>query len=206
MIVKTAEFVTSAVGPKQYPTDGLPEIALAGRSNVGKSSMVNKFISRKNLAHTSSQPGKTQTMNYYKVNDQFYFVDLPGYGYARVSHTEKEKWGRFIDEYLTKRKNLCGVIQLVDLRHPPSKDDCSMYEWLVHMNHDVLVLATKCDKLSKGQWQKQVKQIKEGLKTRPGQQIITFSAETGQGLEELNAWVEEKLSQYGDPVPQMGME
>lgn len=206
MIVKSAEFVTSAVGPKQYPTDGLPEIALSGRSNVGKSSMVNKFINRKNLAHTSSQPGKTQTMNYYRVNNNFYFVDLPGYGYAKVSHTEKEKWGRFIDEYLTKRKNLCGVIQLVDLRHPPSKDDVSMYDWLMHMNHDVLVVATKCDKLSKGQWQKQVKQIKDGLKARPGQQIIPFSAETGQGIEEIHAWVEEKLLQFGEPIPDFDAE
>ena len=150
MIIKNAEFVISAVGPKQYPTDGLPEIALAGRSNVGKSSMVNKFVNRKNLARTSSKPGKTQTLNYYRVNnDAFYFVDLPGYGFAQVSQAEKDKWAKFIDAYLTKRENLCGVIQLVDLRHPPSKDDINMYEWLMHMHKDVLVVATKCDKIPK---------------------------------------------------------
>ena len=190
MIIRKTEFVTSAVGPKQYPNDGLPEIALAGRSNAGKSSLVNKFINRKNLAHTSSQPGKTQTMNYYRVNDAFYFVDLPGYGFARVSKSEKEKWGKFIDEYLTNRKNLTGVILLVDLRHDPTGDDCDMYDWLVHMHHDVLVVATKCDKVSKGQWQKQVKAIRTKLNATPDQKILVFSAETGQGLEELHQWVE----------------
>lgn len=187
MIVKNAEFVISAVGPKQYPTDGLPEIALAGRSNVGKSSMVNKFVNRKNLARTSSKPGKTQTLNYYRVNnDAFYFVDLPGYGFAQVSQAEKDKWAKFIDAYLTKREPLCGVIQLVDLRHPPSKDDINMYEWLMHMHKDVLVVATKCDKISKGQWLKHIKQVREGLKADKSQQILAFSAETGQGLEELH--------------------
>ncbi len=191
MIIKQAEFVISAVGPKQYPSDHLPEIALAGRSNVGKSSLINKFINRKNLARTSSKPGKTQTLNYYRINqDAFYFVDLPGYGFAQVSQSVKEKWGRFIDDYLTRRENLCGVIQLVDLRHPPSKDDIAMYDWLMHMHKDVLVVATKCDKISKGQWLKHVKQVREGLKADKSQQILVFSAETGQGLEELHSWVE----------------
>ena len=177
MIIKNAEFVISAVGPKQYPGDNLPEIALAGRSNVGKSSLINKFINRKNLARTSSKPGKTQTLNYYRINnDLFYFVDLPGYGFAQVSQSIKEKWSRFIDDYLTKRETLTGVIQLVDLRHPPSKDDIAMYDWLMHMHHDVLVVATKCDKISKGQWQKHVKQVREGLKADKSQQILVFSA------------------------------
>ena len=165
MIVKNAEFVISAVGPKQYPDDHLPEIALAGRSNVGKSSLINKFINRKNLARTSSKPGKTQTLNYYRINgNQFYFVDLPGYGFAQVSQSVKEKWGHFIEAYLVKRENLCGVIQLVDLRHPPSKDDIAMYDWLMQLHKEVLVVATKCDKVSKGQWQKHIKQVREGLK------------------------------------------
>ncbi len=195
MIIKNAEFVISAVGPKQYPTDGLPEIALAGRSNVGKSSMVNKFVNRKNLARTSSKPGKTQTLNYYRVNnDAFYFVDLPGYGFAQVSQSEKEKWAKFIDAYLTRRENLYGVIQLVDLRHPPSKDDINMYEWLMHMHKDVLVVATKCDKISKGQWLKHIKQVREGLKADKSQPILAFSAETGQGLEELQQWVESRIA------------
>lgn len=195
MIIKNTEFVISAVGPKQYPGDNLPEIALAGRSNVGKSSLINKFINRKNLARTSSKPGKTQTLNYYRINnDLFYFVDLPGYGFAQVSQSIKEKWSRFIDDYLTKRETLTGVIQLVDLRHPPSKDDIAMYDWLMHMHHDVLVVATKCDKISKGQWQKHVKQVREGLKTDKSQQILVFSAETGQGLEELHQWVEAHIT------------
>lgn len=195
MIIKNAEFVISAVGPKQYPGDNLPEIALAGRSNVGKSSLINKFINRKNLARTSSKPGKTQTLNYYRINnDLFYFVDLPGYGFAQVSQSIKEKWSRFIDDYLTKRETLTGVIQLVDLRHPPSKDDIAMYDWLMHMHHDVLVVATKCDKISKGQWQKHVKQVREGLKADKSQQILVFSAETGQGLEELHQWVEAHIT------------
>ncbi len=195
MIIKNTEFVISAVGPKQYPGDNLPEIALAGRSNVGKSSLINKFINRKNLARTSSKPGKTQTLNYYRINnDLFYFVDLPGYGFAQVSQSIKEKWSRFIDDYLTKRETLTGVIQLVDLRHPPSKDDIAMYDWLMHMHHDVLVVATKCDKISKGQWQKHVKQVREGLKADKSQQILVFSAETGQGLEELHQWVEAHIT------------
>lgn len=191
MIIKNAEFVISAVGPKQYPDDCLPEIALAGRSNVGKSSLINKFVNRKNLARTSSKPGKTQTLNYYRVNNNlFYFVDLPGYGFAQVSQTEKEKWAKFIDAYLTRRENLCGVIQLVDLRHPPTRDDINMYTWLMHMHKDVLVVGTKCDKISKGQWLKHIKQIREGLNADKSQPILAFSAETGQGMEELQQWVE----------------
>ena len=191
MIIKNAEFIISAVGPKQYPTDQLPEIALAGRSNVGKSSLINKFINRKNLARTSSKPGKTQTLNYYRINNnEFYFVDLPGYGFAQVSQSVKEKWSKFIDEYLTRRETLRGVIQLVDLRHPPTKDDIAMHDWLMQMHQDVLVVATKCDKISKGQWLKHVKQVREGLNADKSQQILVFSAETGQGLEELHSWVE----------------
>lgn len=196
MIIKQAEFVISAVSPKQYPDDGLPEIALAGRSNVGKSSLINKFINRKNLARTSSRPGKTQTLNYYRINQNyFYFVDLPGYGFAQVSRSVKEQWGKFIDEYLVGRENLRGVIQIVDLRHPPSKDDVMMYDWLMHINADVLVVATKCDKISKGQWQKHIKQVREGLRAAASQQITVFSAETGHGLEEVQSWVEARVTQ-----------
>lgn len=193
MIIKHAEFVVSAVGPKQYPTDQLPEIALAGRSNVGKSSLINKFINRRNLARTSSKPGKTQTLNYYRINNGFYFVDLPGYGFAQVSQAVKEKWGKFIEAYLRDRSNLRGVIQLVDLRHPPSKDDVAMYDWLMHMQHDVLVVATKCDKVSRGQWLKHVKQVREGLSADKSQPILVFSAESGQGLEELHQWVTQRV-------------
>ena len=195
MIIKNAEFVISAVGPKQYPADHLPEIALAGRSNVGKSSLINKFVNRRSLARTSSKPGKTQTLNFYRINNNaLYFVDLPGYGFAQVSQAEKDKWAKFIDAYLTKRENLCGVIQLVDLRHPPTKDDVNMYEWLMHLHRDVLVVGTKCDKISRGQWQKHIKQVREGLKADKSQPILVFSAETGQGLEELHAWVESRIA------------
>lgn len=199
MIIKNAEFIISAVGPNQYPTDELPEIALAGRSNVGKSSLINKFINRKNLARTSSRPGKTQTLNYYRINnDSFYFVDLPGYGFAKVSQSIKAQWGKFIDDYLFDRVTLKGVIHIVDLRHSPSKDDVAMYDWLMHLNRDVLVVATKCDKISKGQWLKHLKQVREGLGASKEQQIVLFSAETGQGLVEIQAWVAQYLPKTED--------
>lgn len=194
MIIKNAQFIISAVSPKQYPGDHLPEIALAGRSNVGKSSLINKFINRKNLARTSSKPGKTQTLNFYLINNnEFYFVDLPGYGFAQVSQSTKEQWGKFIEAYLLKRSNLRGVIQIVDMRHAPSKDDVNMYNWLLSNHLDVLLVATKCDKISKGQWAKHIKEIKKTLNCDPSQKIITFSSETGYGLEELNQWVENKV-------------
>ena len=196
MIIKQAEFIISAVGPKQYPEGDIPEIALAGRSNVGKSSLINRFINRKNLARTSGKPGKTQALNYYLINkDQFYFVDLPGYGFAQVSQSIKEQWGKFIEAYLLDRHNLKGVIQVVDLRHPPSKDDKMMYEWLSHMGKEILVVATKCDKISKGHWPKHAKQIREGLNAGKEQKIVVFSAETGQGLEEIQQWVAQYLPQ-----------
>lgn len=195
MIIKNAEFIISAVGPKQYPTDNLPQIALAGRSNVGKSSLINKFINRKNLARTSSKPGKTQTLNFYLINnDQFYFVDLPGYGFAQVSQSVKAQWGKFIDQYLSSCDEVRGVIQIVDIRHAPSKDDVSMYEWLMSKNLPTLVVATKADKISKGQWQKQLKLLKNTLHTVPEQEIIIFSAENGIGLDALQAWVENKVT------------
>ncbi len=195
MIIKNAEFIISAVGPKQYPTDNLPQIALAGRSNVGKSSLINKFINRKNLARTSSKPGKTQTLNFYLINnDWFYFVDLPGYGFAQVSQSVKAQWGKFIDQYLSGCGEVRGVIQIVDIRHAPSKDDVSMYEWLMSKNLPTLIVATKADKISKGQWQKQLKLLKNTLHTVPEQEIIIFSAENGTGLDALQAWVENKVT------------
>ena len=201
MIIKNAEFIISAVGPSQYPIDELPEIALAGRSNVGKSSLINKFINRKNLARTSSRPGKTQTLNYYRINNNsFYFVDLPGYGFAKVSQTIKAQWGKFIDDYLFERVTLKGVIQIVDLRHPPSKDDIAMYEWMMHLKRDVLVVATKCDKISKGQWAKHLKIVREGLGAGKEQQIVLFSAETTHGLPEIQDWVEQFLPKKDEAV------
>lgn len=193
MKVHNAEFIISAVGPKQYPEDGLPEIALAGRSNVGKSSLINSLIDRKNLARTSSKPGKTQTLNYYKIENLFYFVDLPGYGFARVSKTEKAKWGKMIEEYLNKRETLQMVMQLVDLRHPPSVDDQAMYDWLQHFGVPTIVVATKADKISKGQWQKHLKIVKETLKLKPNTPLHLYSSETKMGKEEVWKVIESYL-------------
>jgi GTP-binding protein len=184
--VNTAEIVISAVGPKQYPEGNLPEIALAGRSNVGKSSFINKMIHRKNLARTSSKPGKTQTLNFYILNESFYFVDVPGYGFAKVSKTEREAWGKMIEQYLVERDQLKAVVQLVDLRHPPSKDDCLMYDWLKYHELPVIVVATKSDKIPKGKWDKHKKVVKETLNMDPADKIVLFSSETGQGKDE--AW------------------
>jgi GTP-binding protein len=184
--INTAEIVISAVGPKQYPEGNLPEIALAGRSNVGKSSFINKMIHRKNLARTSSKPGKTQTLNFYILNEMFYFVDVPGYGFAKVSKTEREAWGKMIEQYLTERDQLKAVVQLVDLRHPPSKDDCLMYDWLKYHELPVIIVATKCDKIPKGKWEKHKKVVKETLNKHPEDPIVLFSSETGQGKDE--AW------------------
>lgn len=186
MKVTQAEFIISAVGPKQYPEDALPEIALAGRSNVGKSSFINKMLNRKSLARTSSKPGKTQTLNFFKINNIFYFVDVPGYGFARVSKTEKEKWGNMIEEYFTSRKELKTAIQLIDVRHPPTKDDQAMYSFLKYYEVPVIIIATKVDKISKGQWQKHEKIVRETLQMDKADSLVLFSSETGQGKDE--AW------------------
>ncbi|GIP39172.1 putative GTP-binding protein EngB [Paenibacillus sp. J31TS4] len=197
MKVNQAEFVISAVGPGQYPQDALPEIALAGRSNVGKSSLINRMIGRKNLARTSSKPGKTQTLNYYKINQDLYFVDLPGYGYAQVSKTQRATWGKFIEQYLTKRQELKLVLLIVDLRHPPSRDDQAMYDWLQHIGMPLCVVATKADKLSRGQWQKHLKIVKETLELRKEDKLIMFSSELGLGMDELWAFIEEQAGLAG---------
>lgn len=189
MKVTKAEFIISAVGPNQYPEDALPEIALAGRSNVGKSSLINRMINRKNLARTSSTPGKTQHLNYYRVNDRLYFVDVPGYGYAKVSKSQREVWGKMIEKYLQERETLKLVLQIIDLRHPPTKDDELMYDWLKAYELPVCVVATKADKVPKSRWQKHLKIIKEALVLRAGDPLILFSAEEGIGKDELWAQI-----------------
>jgi GTP-binding protein len=194
MKVTQAEFIISAVGPKQYPEDALPEIALAGRSNVGKSSFINKMLNRKSLARTSSKPGKTQTLNFFKINNTFYFVDVPGYGFARVSKTEKEKWGNMIEEYFTSRKELKTAIQLIDVRHPPTKDDQAMYSFLKHYEIPVIIIATKVDKISKGQWQKHEKIVRETLQMDKADKLVLFSSETGQGKDEAWKMIIEKIN------------
>lgn len=154
MKITNAEFIISAVQPHQYPSDALPEIALAGRSNVGKSSLINKLILRKNLARTSSQPGKTQQLNYYRINEALYFVDFPGYGYAKVSKTEREAWGKMIERYLQNREELKLVLLVIDIRHDPSKDDVLMFNWLKHFGIPMCIVCTKADKIPKSKWDK----------------------------------------------------
>ncbi|AKP48010.1 MULTISPECIES: ribosome biogenesis GTP-binding protein YihA/YsxC [Bacillus] len=183
MNVHEAELVISAVKPEQYPKEDLPEFALAGRSNVGKSSFINKMVNRKSLARTSSNPGKTQTLNFYRIENKLYFVDVPGYGYARVSKKEREAWGQMIETYLTTRKQLKLVLLLVDLRHPPTNDDVMMYDFLKYYDIPCMVIATKADKIPRGKWQKHVKQVKQTLKFDPADEIIIFSSETGEGKD-----------------------
>lgn len=185
MKVKHAEFVTSAVNAGQFPDGGLPEIALVGRSNVGKSSLINRLIERNNLARTSSVPGKTQTLNFYRVNDDLHFVDLPGYGYARVSMTTRKKWGDMIESYLQTRKELKLVLQVVDLRHSPTADDQAMYEWLAYYRIPCLVVATKADKVKRSQREKQKAVIRETLGIPPEHPLVLFSSEDGTGKEQL---------------------
>lgn len=193
MKINKAEFVISAVGPAQYPTEALPEIALAGRSNVGKSSLINRMLGRKNLARTSSQPGKTQTLNYYLINDELFFVDLPGYGYAKVSKTLRAEWGKFIERYLLEREPLKLLLLLVDLRHPPTKDDQAMYEWLHYHGIPLCVVTTKADKIPRGKWAKHAKQVKETLGMNPSIPLVTFSSESGLGREELWAIIQQHI-------------
>jgi GTP-binding protein len=188
--VRTAEYTVSAVNPRQYPQSNQPEIALVGRSNVGKSSFLNKFMNRRNLARTSSTPGKTQTINFYQINGTWYFVDLPGYGFARVSQATQTGWGRFINEYLEKRKELVGIIQIVDIRHAPSADDVMMHEWLSACGIPYLVAVSKADKIARGQYGKQLHIIKEKLKLPPEIPLIPCSAQTGEGIEKIADWVE----------------
>lgn len=186
MNTHNAEIVLSAVSKAQYPQDDMPEIALAGRSNVGKSSFINTLLGRKNLARTSSKPGKTQQLNFYNIDDKLRFVDVPGYGYAKVSKTERAKWGKMIEEYLTSRDNLRAVVSLVDLRHDPSADDVQMYEFLKYYEIPVIVVATKADKIPRGKWNKHESAIKKKLQFEASDHFIIFSSETRQGYDQ--AW------------------
>lgn len=193
MKVTSSELVISAVKPEQYPEDDLPEIALAGRSNVGKSSFINKMINRKGLARTSSKPGKTQTLNFYLINEQMYFVDVPGYGYAQVSKKERESWGVMIETYLTTRKTLKAVLLIVDLRHPPTTDDKLMYDFLQAYEIPCIVIGTKADKIPRGKWQKHLKIAKNTLQLNPNDPIVLFSSETGQGKDEAWSFIQRYL-------------
>lgn len=185
MKVTKAEIVISAVAEAQYPDDNLPEIVLLGRSNVGKSTFVNTLIERRSLARTSSQPGKTQTMNFYRINDVFYFVDMPGYGYAKASKTEREKWGKMIEKYLRNRENAVLIFQLIDSRHEPSEDDLLMYEWLIYYDLKPVIIGTKADKLSKTNQKKAESRIAKSLNLKKSDELILFSAETKLGKDEV---------------------
>lgn len=192
MNVNQVELTISAVQEDQYPTDQQPEIALVGRSNVGKSSLTNVLINRKNFAHTSSQPGKTQTLNFYHVEEALYFVDVPGYGYAKVSKKQREKFGKMIEHYLTNRDQLKGVIELVDGRHVPTDDDIAMYQWLTYYQVPTLVVATKVDKLKPSQYNRIEKQVRQALRMQAGAPLILFSAQTRLGKEQVWDWISQQ--------------
>lgn len=185
MVIKTATYILTAFEPEQYPNHQLPEVALVGRSNVGKSSLINALVNRKNLAKQSATPGKTRGLNFYDIDRRLYFVDLPGYGYAKVSKAEKEFWGRMIETYLNTRKQLDLIIMLVDIRHTPSTDDQMMYQWLTAWNKPNLVVATKLDKISRGQVKKRLDDIRSTLKMSDIEPVISFSAKTKQGRDEI---------------------
>ena len=192
MEVHNVDLTISAVRPDQYPKTNYPEVALVGRSNVGKSSLTNVLINRRNFAHTSSQPGKTQTLNFYAVEDQLYFVDVPGYGYAKVSKKERERFGQMIEQYLTQRDQLRGAILLVDGRHAPTADDVSMYQWLQYYHIPTLVVATKIDKVKGNTWNRQESLIKKTLGLAAGDQLVLFSAVNKTGKDDVWQWIDER--------------
>ncbi len=195
MKIKNVELSIVCGITSTLPETDRVEIAFAGKSNVGKSSLINALMNRKALARTSATPGKTQTINFYNINDIMYLVDLPGYGYARVSEREKEQWGKLIERYLHTSKQLRAVFLLIDIRHEPSANDKQMYEWIVAQGYEPIIIATKLDKLKRSQVQKHVKMIKEGLNLLPGTTVIPFSAETKQGRDEIWELVETRYLQ-----------
>ncbi len=191
MIIKSAELETVCGVTSVLPINEKPEVAFSGKSNVGKSSLINALMNRKRLARTSAQPGKTQTINFYNINSELYYVDLPGYGYAKVSESAREKWGTMIEKYLRTSKQLKAVFLLLDIRHEPSANDKAMYDWIVYQGFQPIIIATKLDKINRSQKDKQVKLIKTTLEVVPGTKIFPFSAESKQGRDEIWACIEE---------------
>ncbi|MDE7251188.1 MAG: ribosome biogenesis GTP-binding protein YihA/YsxC [Lachnospiraceae bacterium] len=185
MVIKSVNLETVCGVTSKLPENKLMEFAFAGKSNVGKSSLINGLMNRKALARTSAQPGKTQTINFYNINEQMYFVDLPGYGYAKVSEQEKAKWGKMIENYLHQSRQLKAVFLLIDIRHEPSGNDRLMYDWILHQGFEPIIIATKLDKINRSQIQKHVKMIREGLKVVKNTIIIPYSSLTKQGREEI---------------------
>ncbi len=185
MVIKKVSLETVCGITSKIPDNPYPEVAFAGKSNVGKSSLINALMNRKALARTSAQPGKTQTINYYNINDAVYLVDLPGYGYAKAPEEIKAKWGKMVENYLHASKQLKAVFLLIDIRHEPSPNDKIMYDWMLYQGFSPMIIATKLDKIKRSQIQKQIKTVREGLKAEPGTLILPFSSETKQGREEL---------------------
>ncbi len=190
MVIKSLSLETVCGITSKLPENDKPEIAFAGKSNVGKSSLINALMNRKSFARTSSQPGKTQTINFYNINDAMYCVDLPGYGFAKVSKDVQEKWGKMIENYLHKSKMLKAVFLLIDIRHEPGANDRNMYQWILANGYEPIIIATKLDKISKGQVQKHVKIIKNALNVTPNTVVIPFSATSKQGRDEIWALID----------------
>lgn len=195
MIIRNVSLETVCGITSKLPDNQKIEVAFAGKSNVGKSSLINALMNRKSLARTSAQPGKTQTINYYNINDELYFVDLPGYGYAKVSQETKEQWGRMVERYLQTSRQLKAVFLLVDIRHRPGENDRNMYDWILRQGYQPIVIATKLDKIKRSQLQKQLKEVREGLDAGKDTTIIPFSAETKQGREEIYALLDGFLAE-----------
>ncbi len=193
MIIKSVNLETVCGVTSTIPQNTKPEIAFAGKSNVGKSSLINALMNRKSYARTSAQPGKTQTINFYNINEELYFVDLPGYGYAKVSKEEKAKWGKMIEKYLKRSKTLQAVFLLIDIRHEPSANDRQMYEWILSNGFHPIIIATKADKINRSQLQKHIKMIRTGLEVEKDTILIPFSAQSKQGREEIYQLIEELL-------------
>lgn len=193
MIIKNVELETVCGITSKLPENQQPEFAFAGKSNVGKSSLINALMNRKSFARTSSQPGKTQTINFYHINDGFYYVDLPGYGYAKIALEVKAKWGKMIENYLKHSPMLKRVFLLIDIRHEPSANDKSMYDWIVYNGYQPVIIATKMDKINRSQIQKHVKMVRTGLGAGSDAVIIPFSAETKQGREEIWQLLESEM-------------
>ncbi len=193
MVIKNVNLETVCGVTSVLPKNDKIEIAFSGKSNVGKSSLINALMNRKSYARTSGQPGKTQTINFYNINEELYFVDLPGYGYAKVSEKLKEKWGKLIEKYLKTSEQLKIIFLLIDIRHDPSVNDCNMYEWITHNGYEPIIIATKLDKINRSQIDKQIKLIRNGLKAKPETKIIPFSSLTKQGRDEIWECIEEHL-------------
>lgn len=193
MNIRRAEFLVSAAKPPEYPRGGLPEVAFLGRSNVGKSSLINTLLNRRRLAQTSRTPGKTRRINFFSVNSGFLFVDLPGYGYARVSRSVHASWEKMVESYLSARTELCGSILLVDLRHPPTPQDLQMKSWLDHRRLAVIVVGTKADKFSSSRRELHLRQVREGLALKEEDPVIPFSSRTGLGKDRVWSALEKLL-------------